>query len=452
MKSDRTQGEMSGSCAAAAPGHLFAGMLEFPCDVERLPSGNTLITDAGDETGVGSEVIEVDALGQIVWRYGELLQFAHAARRLSNGNTLIADTNNNRIIEVTMQGEVCFSTESWQGGGGWLSDGTRLDYPNDVHLLASDALLITDRNNDRVVKCDRSGKVLWQFSGAIRHPHNADPVDGGNILLVDSDNRRVVEVDSAGEVVWSYEGTGDDRLDFPRDADRLANGNTLITDSRNHRVIEVDQEGSIVWKYQADHYASFYEADRLENGNTLIADQHHHRIIEVDAGGRLVWEFRNRRWWKRTFPRLYNGSFAKRTSRGEPEGWYLYNRFAEGSGAIDWDDEGHVGLRNAKKGGLCLVQYITVRPGARYTMAGELRTEAIEEGGSAYLQVFFLDEYGGPVANTAEAPKGNLLVGTTPWTREQFVAKAPAVARTAEVRVFINRAGSVYARNLFLFE
>ena len=42
------------------------GIVEFPCDVERLPDGNTLITDAGDERGEGSEIVEVDPEGRIV--------------------------------------------------------------------------------------------------------------------------------------------------------------------------------------------------------------------------------------------------------------------------------------------------------------------------------------------------------------------------------------------------
>jgi hypothetical protein len=36
------------------------GMIEFPGNAERLPNGNTLIADGGDELGLGSEVVEVD--------------------------------------------------------------------------------------------------------------------------------------------------------------------------------------------------------------------------------------------------------------------------------------------------------------------------------------------------------------------------------------------------------
>ena len=36
------------------------GMIEFPGSVERLPNGNTLIADGGDELGLGAEVVEVE--------------------------------------------------------------------------------------------------------------------------------------------------------------------------------------------------------------------------------------------------------------------------------------------------------------------------------------------------------------------------------------------------------
>ncbi len=53
-----------------------AGMLDWPCGVERLANGNILIADAGHWSGVCSEIIEADPLGRIVWKYSESLVFA----------------------------------------------------------------------------------------------------------------------------------------------------------------------------------------------------------------------------------------------------------------------------------------------------------------------------------------------------------------------------------------
>ena len=76
------------SCPRGLP-----GVLEFPCTAVRQANGNTLIVDAGDEIGAGSEVIEVDPTGQIVWNYTGDLRFAHSAVRMQNGNALCAYIN-----------------------------------------------------------------------------------------------------------------------------------------------------------------------------------------------------------------------------------------------------------------------------------------------------------------------------------------------------------------------
>ena len=180
------------------------GMVEFPGSVERLPNGNTLIADGGDELGLGSEVVEVDPLGNIVWDYAENLSFVHSARLLNNGNILITDTTNDRVIEVNRDKQIVFTSDDWGNGTGTLSDGSHLRYPNDAHQLEDRTLLICDRNNDRCVLVNRQGEVRWQFSEGIEHPHNAHPLPNGNIMISDSDKNRILEITPQKEVVWSY--------------------------------------------------------------------------------------------------------------------------------------------------------------------------------------------------------------------------------------------------------
>ena len=72
----------------------------MPLAVERLPNGNTLIADAGDHAGFGSEIVEVDPVGNIVWNYNRG-SVRPQWKADGNGNTLITDTTNNRFLEVT---------------------------------------------------------------------------------------------------------------------------------------------------------------------------------------------------------------------------------------------------------------------------------------------------------------------------------------------------------------
>lgn len=431
------------------------GILEFTCDVERLPNGNTLITDAGDECGNGSEVFEVSENGTIVWQCTCPLRFAHSAKRLPDGNTLIADTLNNRIIEVSPESGIIFTSEQWGRGTGKLSDGSTLEYPNDITILENDQFLITDRNHNRCLITDRQGQLVWQYSNGLRHPHNADITDTGTVLICNSDENEIWEIDPKdNQIIWKYGNKEGQELSFPRDADRLPGGNTLITDSRHHRIIEVTPSGKIVWQYHVDYYASFYEADLLENGNILLADQHHHQVTEIDRGGNIIWQFRNKRNNKTIFPRLYNGFFQQTDETMFPKGWYLYTRFAEGGGEYlnTYIQNGEPGLSFDRSGILCLVQYIQINPGETYEFHGKIRTEEIEEGHFACFQIFFLDEYGGPVCNTAQAPKTTMLTGSNDWKQESLTVKAPEKARSAEIRLMINGKGRVYMKELFLFQ
>ncbi len=432
----------------------FEGIVEFPCDVERLENGNTLISDAGNEAGEGSEVIEVDPLGQIVWRFGEGLKFAHSAKRLPNGNTLISDTNNDRVIEVNKKGKIVFTTDSWGNNTGILSDRTHISYPNDAHLLDDGTLAITDRNNNRCVITDYSGNVIWKYDKDIKHPHNCDILKNGNLLMADSDGKRVIEVNRDNEIVWQYGDGTDKYLDWPRDADRLENGNTLITDSRHSRVIEVTPEGDIVWEYKVSYFANFYDADKLANGNVLISDQQRHQVLEVDPYGNVIWLFRNYRNPNKINSKLTNGFFKTRSEDGNPEDWILFNRFAEGGGKLIWKEDEKPrpcpGLEFDRPGALCLQQIVAVKPGKLYKMAGKIKTEGLLPGSFAYLQLAFLDSFGALVEDASRAPKGTLFTGDKDWIEDSFDAIAPENATAVEVRVVICGKGRVWAKNIML--
>ncbi|MBS1251249.1 MAG: hypothetical protein MAG451_00280 [Anaerolineales bacterium] len=306
--------------------------LQTPHDVDRLPNGHTLITDGGAHGGGpvgsaslsplrrfptgpttgrstevrgavdlqtlaepsqgsprGSQILEVDSAGNVVWSFDRGLGWAHNADRLPDGHTLISNTGPNTVIEIDAEGMVVWNSRDVR-----FSDGSALRYPNDANWLPNDHLLITDRDNHRVIEIDRAGTIVWQFgetgvpgsdNNHLNGPHNADRLTDGNTIIADSVNRRIIEVAPDGSIVWEYAPTGSDALDWPRDADRLPNGNTLITDSRNGRVIEVMPAGEVIWEY--DDLNLPYDADRLSNGNTLISGP----VIEVDRDGNIVWQY-----------------------------------------------------------------------------------------------------------------------------------------------------------------
>jgi hypothetical protein len=82
--------------------------LDWPRDADRLPNGNTLITDSRNH-----RVLEVDPAGREVWSFTGLA-LPYEADRLSNGNTLIADNNHRRVIEVDSSGQIVWTYHNFE--------------------------------------------------------------------------------------------------------------------------------------------------------------------------------------------------------------------------------------------------------------------------------------------------------------------------------------------------
>jgi len=83
------------------------GNLAYQHDPRLLPNGHVLVFDNGVDR---SQVVEVDPLTmQVAWRYAPGKDFfsrvVGAVQRLPNGNTLITDSVGGRAVEVTASGE-----------------------------------------------------------------------------------------------------------------------------------------------------------------------------------------------------------------------------------------------------------------------------------------------------------------------------------------------------------
>lgn len=250
-------------------------------------------TDRDPGHCVENRVVELDReTGEVVWSYSWydvhlIFHETHDADRLPNGETLIADMGNERVFAVDSSGEVTWEwhaerhigpgTEFWRE---YVPEDTREEYRregpesdwthlNDVDRLDDGTVQVSIRNFDVVVVVDRETKEVVDVVGRpgnyslLQRQHDPHRI-GDTVLVPDSENDRIVERDvETGEVVWSYTGS-ERRLEWPRDADRLPNGNTLVADSRGFRVLEVDETGEVVWSYSLeDERGIVYDVDRL---------------------------------------------------------------------------------------------------------------------------------------------------------------------------------------------
>lgn len=270
------------------------GFVNGALGLERHADGRTLITASGGngQNANSGLVFLVEADGRLVHSWQADTRWTHASTLLPGGVVLVADTNNDRIIKIGPSGAILWDSDSVSP----FSDGSTLDYPNDVAEVAGGNILISDRDNHRVFEMDLLGNVVWQFgvtgvSGSsatlIAGPHNADRLANGDTLFADSLNNRILQVDSSGSITWQYRPSGADELDWPRDADLMSNGNIVIGDSHNNRIQIVDPVTKIVLQ-SIPSPNTVFDVDELSNGNFLAGAG---SSVELDSQGAVVWAY-----------------------------------------------------------------------------------------------------------------------------------------------------------------
>jgi len=286
-----------------------------PFSVQSLLNGNVLVASRSNE------ILEVTRGKRIVWSYTRLsdnpdLVNAYSAQRLPNGNTLITDRRADFVIEVTPDKQTI-----WQYGAYANSTdaGCLMDPFSAVRLPNGNTLITDNRFGTRVIEVRSSDydpaqpnlgytdeSIVWQYGatgvggiapGQLASPRAAQRLPNGNTLIVDSADQvlaghRVIEVTPTGEIAWQFgtagvAGSDATHLSKPSSAQRLTNGNTVIAEEEGGRILEVDQLGQLVEVYgpgeiypENGTFGNVRSLERLPSGTTLVADQGDQRVAE----------------------------------------------------------------------------------------------------------------------------------------------------------------------------
>lgn len=204
--------------------------LMFPLDAQRLPGERVLIAEYE-----GARVTERNFKGEVVWEK-KLVQ-PIAAQRLPNGNTFIATPT--QLVEYDKTGK-----EVWTQpppGAGRIMKATRLRNGDTAVIVLTGGIAARFHQIDRDGKEKRSFAVEQRTSGG-----RVEVLANGHLLITERDNNRIVELNLEGKMTWQA------RYDQPVSAVRLPNGNTLVTSMNQQRAVELDKSGKEVWEYQAD--------------------------------------------------------------------------------------------------------------------------------------------------------------------------------------------------------
>jgi len=421
--------------------HAEDYQLDRPLEFEVLDDGEVLVVDGGgsDWTTEGSEVF-IFKDNQVVWNYNQDLIFAHSAHLFSSGLIVVTDTTNDRIIAIDRRTkQIKWSSEDWSGGTGQLSDGSHLDYPNEALEIEDGKILVTDRNNDRILEVNDQGEIFWSYQ-SLNRPHNASKIDEQTFLVSDSEENRVLKIDKKGKVLWEF---GEKKLNWPRDVAVLKNGNYLITDTRNHRVVEV-ADGEIVWEYKKDLYWP-YEAEELENNNILISDSQNKRLIEVNKNGKVIREIKDSQ--KPVFDSFQNGGFEE-INNNNFVNWIKADLVAEGAGEFKIDKEikksGQYSGRidYSGDGNIFYLQKAKINPGENYSFSGWIKTDLDKEDNSwGRYEIWWETDKGGFIDPPLISQK---TFGKEDWIKREWQGKAPQEAKAVNIRGIVSGQGTVW--------
>ena len=227
-----------------------------------LPDGHILIVWS-------DQVLEFDLNKAVCWSYR--LQAPNkelgTAQRLPNGNTLVTELGPKpRLLEVTPEGEAAveFALEP-ETGNAHMQTRMARKLPNGdylvPHLLAHCVKQYTAAG--KVVATIRTDLEELGGRDAENWPFTAIRLADGVTLVGCTHGNKVCEFDGEGRVVWKV--TNDDVDGIIDDAcgvQRLPNGNTVIASyhtSEGVKLFEVDRDKQVVWSYSGPHRVHHFQ-------------------------------------------------------------------------------------------------------------------------------------------------------------------------------------------------
>ena len=216
--------------------------------------GKSIVVNLEHEQVV--EVIDI-ASKAVTWSYGTLgkrgstpglLNFPDDAYKLPSGDVIFADIRNCRIVDVAPDKHIvrqAGTTGRCRGGP------TTLASPNGDKPIPNGHVLVSTIGDHSLTELDETWAPVFKLTLPLHYPSDPQMTMAGNFLIADYVRRgRIIEITRDGKIVWDYVGVGDGQLNRPSLAIELPNGNILANDDLNHRVIAIDKVSKqIVWQY-----------------------------------------------------------------------------------------------------------------------------------------------------------------------------------------------------------
>jgi tripartite motif-containing protein 71 len=164
-----------------------------------------------------------------------------------SGRTFVADAGHNRVLSYGAEGSLIARWGAGGGNGAASSSPDGFNHPSGIAVsppALGEDVYVADKGNDRIVELTQNGEVLRQWGsrgdteGRFHAPAGV-AVDGvGDVFALDGENNRVEVFDAAGRYLakWGLRGTGLGDFSQPAAIAVDCAGNVYVADTNNNRV------------------------------------------------------------------------------------------------------------------------------------------------------------------------------------------------------------------------
>lgn len=220
------------------------------------------------------------------------LQYPSALHRYSDGSMIVVDSGNDRVIKTDPSGNILFTIDNTTVPGGRFHD------PGGIAIDASGIIHITNQGYGRIERFTANGRYLSGIGthgngeGRFSRPTGLSFGPDGNLYVADTGNNRIVKLDPSGRFLsaWGGEGIQDGDLRGPWGISVGPDGALYVTDTQNCRVQKFSPDGTWLqtWGSKGGGAGRFSIPTGIiadTDGTIYIADTNNFRIQRFDQNG-----------------------------------------------------------------------------------------------------------------------------------------------------------------------
>lgn len=208
------------------------------------------------------------------------------------GHLFVVDTGNHRIVKFDRSGKML----STIGGFGWERE--QFDRPLDVTAKTGLDVFIADYNNERIERYDKDLNFLSSFFSAqtlsedlqFGFPTGIDISKHGELFICDNENNRILKVDAFGDPVLSFGdfNWGAGQLQAPAKIEISRDDQVYVSDKKAGQIVVFDYYGSFVTRFGGEVLNQPNGLAWTRNHFLFVADSGHKRIVVFDKVHRQI--------------------------------------------------------------------------------------------------------------------------------------------------------------------